>query len=162
MRPKLVWRDLCRVVRGAIAFRRYLRSQDTLAIALGLFEATSSAVMVGRPYRYVIRIANVSEKVWDVQVTLQISPMATADVPAQLCASFTTHCTVPPRHATEIECQYDWGTGMVFFVDTVASPPDVFWTGEINTPQRYLVRTVLCDHTGTHLDQLDIYQELQR
>jgi hypothetical protein len=158
--PRAVWRDLCRCVRGAVAFWRYLRSQDTIDVALGWFEAASSAVMVGQPCRYVIRIGNVSEQAWDVNITLQISPMATADVSALPCASFTKHCTVPPRRVTEIACHYDWGPTMMFIVDTVASPPDASWTGEIKPLQRYLVSAILCDHTGKPLDQLDIYQEL--
>ena len=62
MGPRLVWRDLCRTVQGAVAFVRYLRSQETIDIALGVFEAASSTVMVGQPCRYVIRIANVQRE----------------------------------------------------------------------------------------------------
>ena len=46
-------------------------------------------------------------------------------------------------------------------VDKVASPPDECWVGEIKTLQRYVVSAILSDHTGKHLDKLDIYQELQ-
>ena len=63
------------------------------------------------------------------------------------------------RHRDRIH--YDWRTTAVFMVDKVASPPDEFWTGEIKTLQRYVVSAILCDHTGKHLDKLDIYQELQ-
>jgi hypothetical protein len=49
----------------------------------------------------------------------------------------------------------------VFTVDTVASPPDGFWTGEIKILQCYLVSAILYDQTGEHLDALDIYQELK-
>jgi hypothetical protein len=159
--PRLVWRDLCRSVRGAVAFRRYLRSQDTIDIALGLFEAASSTVMVGRPCRYVIRLANVSEKVWDAKVILQMSSMTAANVPAQPSANFARHYTIPPRRAIAIECHYDWRTTAVFMLGQIASPPDKFWMGEIKTGRRYVVSAILSDHTGKHLDQLDIYQELQ-
>jgi hypothetical protein len=161
MGPRLIWRDICRSIRGAVAFRRYLRARDAVDIALGRFEASSSTVMVGRPCRYVIRIANISAKVWDVTVILQISSMCAAQVPAQPSASFAKRCTVLPRRATEIECHYDWRTAAVFMLDSVVSPPDGCRTGEIGTLQRYLVRAMLCDHTGDPLDRLSIYQELQ-
>jgi hypothetical protein len=159
--PRLVWRDLCRSIRGAVAFRRYLHSQDTIDIALGLFEAASSTVVVGRPCRYVIRLANVSEKVWDVKVTLQLASMTAANVRAQPSTGFAKRCAVPRHHATEVECHYDWRTTAVFVVDEAASPPDECWIGEIKIAQRYVVSAVLSDHTGKHLDQLDIYQELK-
>jgi|SRR5882724_4413349 len=161
MGPRQIWRELCKTVQGAVAFMRYLRSQETIDIALGMFEASSSIVLVGRPCRYVIRIANVSGKVWDVKVTLQTSSIGAARVPAQPSASFAKHCTVLPRRATEIECHYDWHTAAVFMVDSAVSPPDEFCTAEILTLQRYLVSAILDDHTGEHLDTLDIYQELQ-
>ena len=162
MGPRQIRRDLCKTVQGAVAFVQYLRSQETIDIALGVFEAASSTVMAGRSCRYVVRIANVSEKVWDVKLTLQITSIRAAQIPAQPFASFAKHCIVLPRRATEIECHYDWRTAVVFMIDSVLSPPDEFWTGEIRTLQRYLVSAILCDHTGEHLDTLDIYQELQR
>jgi hypothetical protein len=161
MGPRQIWRELCKTVQGAVAFKGYLRSQETIDIALGMFEASSSIVLVGRPCRYVIRIANVSGKAWDVKVTLQTSSIGAAQVAAQPSASFAKHCTMPPRCATEIECHYDWHTAAVFMVDSVVSPPDEFYIAEIKTMQRYLVRAILCDHTGEHLDTLNIYQELQ-
>src|SRR5262245_10001830 len=161
MGPRLVWRDLCRSVRGAGAFLRYLRSQDTIDIALGRFEAASSTVVPGRPCRYVIRVANVSERVRNVKLTLEMGSMTAAEVPAQPCTSFAKHCTVLPRRAVEIECDYDWGAAVVFLVDGVASPPDEWWKGEINPMQRYVVRAILSDQTGRPLDTLAIYQELQ-
>jgi hypothetical protein len=161
MGPRLIWRDICRSIRGAVAFLRYLRAQDVIDIALGRFEASSSTVMVGRPCRYAIRIANVSAKIWDVRVILQMSSIRAAQGPAQPSASFAKHCTVHPRRATEIECHYDWRTAAVFMVDSVVSTPDEFWAGEVSTLQRYLVSAILCDHTGERLDALDIYQELQ-
>jgi hypothetical protein len=148
-------------MRGAVAFRRYLRSQDAIDIALGLFEAASSTIMVGRPCRYVIRIANASEQVWDVKVTLQMSPMTAAHVPAQPSGRFTTHCTVLPRRATEIECHYDWRSTVVFTIDKSPAPPDECWQRELNPPQLYVLSAILSDPTGKYLDQLDIYQELQ-
>jgi hypothetical protein len=33
--------------------------------------------------------------------------------------------------------------------------------GEIKTGQRYVVSAILVDEAGKHIDQLDIYQELQ-
>jgi hypothetical protein len=147
-------------MRGAVAFQRYLRSQDTIDIALGLFEAASSTIMVGRPCQYVIRIANVSEKVWDVKVTLQMSSMTAANVPAQPSVCFSKHCTVLPRRATEIECHYDWRCTVVFMLDKSTSPPDECWQRELNFPQPYVVSAILSDSTGKYLDQLDIYQEL--
>jgi hypothetical protein len=109
----------------------------------------------------VIRITNLSAKVWDVTVTLQMSAMRAAQVPARPAASFARRCTVLPGRATEIECHYDWRTAAVFLVDSVVSPPDACRTGEIGTLQCYLVSAILCDHTGEHLDTLSIYQELQ-
>ena len=162
MGPRQIWQDLRRSARGIVAFRRYLRSQDPIDVALGLFEAASATVMVGRACRYVIRIANVSDKVWDVNVTLQLSSMAAAMVPAQPAACFSKHYTVLPRRATAIECYYDWQTTAVFMVDTMPSPPDEYWQQAIKPPQRYLVSAILRDHIGKHLDQLHIYQELHR
>jgi len=161
MGPRQIRRDLCKIVHGAITFTRYLRSQETIDIALGVFEAVSSTVMVGRPCRYVVRIVNVSEKVWEVKLTFQMSSIRAAQIPAQPFASFAKHCSILPRRATQIECDYDWRTTAVFMVDSVASPPDECWTGEIKTLQRCLVSAILCDHTGEHLDTLDIYQEFQ-
>jgi hypothetical protein len=161
VRPLAVWRDLCKSIQGAVALRRYLHPQDTIDIALGLFEAASSTITVGRPCRYAIRIANVSERVWHVKVTLQMSSMTTANVPAQPSGQFTKHCTVLPHRATEIECHYDWRTTVVFILDKRPSPPDECWQGELKTPQRYVVSAILSDPIGKHLDQLDIYQELQ-
>lgn len=161
MRPQLVWRDLRGIAQGAVAFVRHLRSQETIDIALGVFEAASSTVMVGQSCRYVIRIANVSDKVWHVKVTLQMSSISEANVPAQPSARVAKQCTVLPRRTTEIECHYDWRNTAVFTVDTVASPPDRFWTGDIKILQRYLVSAILYDQTGEHLDALDIYQELK-
>jgi hypothetical protein len=148
-------------MRGAVAFQRYLRSQDTIDIALGLFEAASSTVMVGRSCQYVIRIANVSEKVWDVKVTLQMSSMTAANVPARPSVRFTKRYTALPRRATEIECHYDWRRTVVFTIDKSTSPPDECWQREVNPPQLYVVSAILSDPTGKYLDRLDIYQELQ-
>jgi hypothetical protein len=161
MGPLQVWRDLCRSVQGVVAFRRYLCSQDTIDVALGLFEAASSTVMAGRRCRYVVRIANVSEKVAPVQVIIQISSVTAANVPASPSVHFASHWTIPPRRAVAIECHYDWRSTAVFIVDQIASPPEKFWMGEIHTGQRYVVSAVLSDHSGKRLDQLDIYQELQ-
>jgi hypothetical protein len=148
-------------MRGAVAFQRYLRSQDTIDIALGLFEAASSTVMVGRSCQYVIRIANVSEKVWDVKVTLQMSSMTAANVPARPSVRFTKRYTALPRRATEIECHYDWRTTAVFTFDKRTFPPDESWQQELKPPQRYVVSAILSDPAGENLDQIDIYQELQ-
>jgi hypothetical protein len=161
MGPQQIRRDLCKIVHGALTFTRYLRSQETIDIALGMFEAASSTVMVGRPCRYVVRIANVSEKVWDVKLTVEISSCTLANAAAKPSASFTKHCTVLLHSATEIEFHYDWRTTAVFMVDKMASSPDEFRMGEIKNVQRYVVSAILCDHTGKHLDKLDIYQELQ-
>ena len=161
MGPRQVWRDLCRSVRGVVAFQRYLRSQDTIDVALGLFEAASSTVMAGRICRYVVRIANVSEQVAPVQVIIQMSSMTTANVPAPPAVNFASHWAIQPRRAMAIECHYDWRSTAVFIVDQMASPPEKFWMGEIKTGQRYIVSAILSDHAGKHLDQLDIYQELQ-
>jgi hypothetical protein len=159
---RLIWHDLRRCVRGLVAFRRYLRSRDPIDVALGLFEAASTTVTAGQPCRYVIRIANVSDKVRDVNVTLQMSPMAAATVPAQPSASFSKRYTVQPRRATAVECYYDWRTTAVFMDDTMASPPDECRQGVVETSQRYVVSAILRDRTGRHLDQLNIYQELHR
>jgi hypothetical protein len=161
MGPRLVWRDLRRAAHGAVAFVRYLRSRETIDIALGVFEAASSAVVTGQPCRYLIRIANVSETVWHVKLTVEISSCTPANAAAKPSASFTKHCTVLLHGATEIEFHYDWRTTAVFMVDKVASPPDECWVGEIKTLQLYSVSAILADETGKHLDKLDIYQELK-
>jgi hypothetical protein len=161
MGPRLVWRDLRRTVQGAVACVRYLRSPETIDIALGLFEAASSTVMVGQSCRYVIRIANVHARVRDVTLNLEISPITPANPAAKPSVRFAKHCAILPSRATEIEFHYDWRTTAVFMVDKVASSPDEFRMGEIKTLQRYVVSAILCDHTGKHLDKLDIYQELQ-
>jgi len=148
-------------MRGAVAFRRYLHSQESIDIALGLFEAASSTIMVGWPCRYVIRIANVSDKARHVNVTLQVSPMTLEPAPAPPSVRFTKHCVVPPRRTTGVECLYDWRTTAVFMFDERPSPLDESWQRELKTPQRYVVSAILSDHSGKHLDQLDIYQELQ-
>ena len=161
MGPRLVWRELRRTGQGAVAFVRYLRCRDTIDIALGVFEAASSAVVVGQSCRYVVRIANVSEKVWDVKLTVEFSSCTPANAAAKPSASFTKHCTVLLHCATEIEFYYDWRTTAVFMVDKVASPPDECWVGEIKTLQLYSVSAILSDDSGKHLDKLDIYQELK-
>jgi hypothetical protein len=161
MGPRLVWRDLRRTVQGAVAFVRYLRSPETIAIALGLFEAASSTVMVGQSSRYVIRIANVHARVWDVTLSLEISPLTPANPAAQPSVRVAKHCAILPRRATEIEFHYDWRSTVTVMIDHVAFPPDIFSQGEIKTGQRYCVSAILSDRTGKHLNQLDIYQELQ-
>jgi hypothetical protein len=160
MGPRQVWWDFSRSVRGAVAFQRYLCSRDSIDIALGMVEASSSRVSIGQPCRYVIRLANVSAQVQTVKVTLEMSLHRAAPMSAELAASFTKHCTALPRRATQVECQYDWRSAAVFVVDSTVSPPDEFCEGEIKTLQRYRVRTILCDHRGKWLDHLDIYQEL--
>jgi hypothetical protein len=161
MGPRLVWRDLRRTVQGAVAFVRYLRSPETIDIALGLFEAASSTVMVGQSCRYVIRIANVHARVWDVTLILEIFPMTLANPAAQPSVRFAKHCAILPSRATEIEFHYDWRSTVTVMIDHVTSSPDIFSRGEIMTGQRYRVSAILSDHTGKHLDQLYIYQELQ-
>jgi hypothetical protein len=161
MGPRQVWRELCTGTRGVVAFQRYLRSQDTIDVALGLFEAASSTVMAGRRCRYVVRIANVSEQVVPVQVIIQMSSMTAANVQASPAVHFASHWTLRPRCAVVMECHYDWRTTAVFIVDQIASPPEIFWMGEIQTGQRYVVSAILSDRSGKRLDQLDIYQELQ-
>ena len=156
MGPRLVWRDLGRSVRGAVAFGRYLRSRDTIDIALGLFEAASSGVTVGRSCRYTIRIANISEKVWDVKLTVEISLYIKTSLAAEPCARFTKHCSILPSRATEIEFHYDWRSTVTVMVDKVTSPPDACWQRQINDPQRYIVSAILADHNGKHLDTLEI------
>ena len=91
-------------VQGAVAFIRYLRSPETIDIALGLFEAASSAVVVGQPCRYVIRIANVSEKVWDVKLTVEIPAMYSCKCGCETLCEFhqTLHCAVAQRHRDRI------------------------------------------------------------
>jgi hypothetical protein len=161
MGPRLVWRDLRRTVQGAVAFVRYLRSPESIDIALGLLEAASSTVMAGQSCRYVVRIANVRARVWDVTLILEISPMTPANPATQPSVRFAKHCAILPRRATEIEFRYDWRSTVTVMIDHVAFPPDKFSRGEIKTGQRYRVSAILSDHTGKNLDQLDIYQELQ-
>jgi hypothetical protein len=148
-------------MRGVVAFGRYLRSGDTVDIALGMAKAASNRVIAGQPCQYDLRIANVSHHVWNVKVILQMARWSPAQVPDQPSISLAMHCAAPPRHATRLECRFDWRTAPVFLVDAVAAPPDEFWVGEILTLQRYRVRALLCDHTGKQLDHLDIYQELE-
>ena len=162
MRPREVWRDLCKTIRGAIAFRRYLCSLDTIEIALGLFEAESPTTILGCPCRYLIRIANISQQAWDVNVTFQVASMTVEPVPTPPCVRFTQHCVVPPRRTTELECHYDWRTTAVFMFDKRPSTPDESCQQEIKTPQRYVVSAILSDPSGKHLDRLDIYQELRK
>jgi hypothetical protein len=161
MGPGQIWRDLCRIVQGTVAFVHYLRSQETIGLALGVFESSSSTVMVGRPCHYRIRIANVSETVWDVKVTLEISSSTPAHPAAKPSARFATHCTILPHRTTEVGFHYDWHASAGVIVDKVASPPDECWMGEIQTAPRYRVSAVLSDQTGKHLDRLDMYQELK-
>ena len=161
MGPRLVSQDLCRTVRGIAVFVRYLRSQETIDIALGVLEADSSAVRVGRPCRYVIRIANVSERVWDVKLTLEISSSTPANPAVKPCARFGKHCSVPASRATAIEFHYDWRSTVAVTVDQVASLPDECWVGEIKALQPYIVSAILADHNGKQLDKLEIYQELK-
>lgn len=161
MGPRLVWRDLCRTVRGISTFARHLRSREIIDIALGVFEATASAVMVGQPCHYVIRIANDSEKVWDVILALEVSANTPANSAAKPSARFAKHCLILPSRATEIEFHYDWHSTAMFMIDQVASPPDQCWGGKIKTLQLYSVSAILCDRTGKHLDKLEIFQELK-
>jgi hypothetical protein len=162
MGPRQIWRDLCRTVQGAVAFVQYLRSRHTIDIALGVFEAASAAVVVGRPCRYVLRIANVSENVWDVKLTVEISPLAPQIRPAGYYARFTKRLTVPPRRTTRIEVDYDWLTKVDFMLSDIASPPDKFRRGEVEVPMLYAVSASLSDPEGNGLDKLTVYQEMKR
>src|SRR5262245_58310243 len=122
MGPRRVWQDVCRGVRGVVAFGRYLRSGDADEIALGMAKAASNRVIVGQPCQYDLRVANVSPHAWNVKVTLQMARWSPAQVPDQPSISLAKHCAVPPRHATHIECLFDWCTAPVFTVDWVVSP----------------------------------------
>jgi hypothetical protein len=161
MGPRQLWGDLCRIAQGTVAFVRYLRSRETIDVALGMFEAASSAVVVSVPCRYRVRLVNVSEKVCDVKMAVEISSGTPAHSAAKPCARFAKQCSIPANCATEIEFHYDWGSAVMVTIDHVASPPDEFWLGEIKPQQRYRLSAILSDHTGKHLDQLVIYQELQ-
>ena len=101
---------------GICAPRRPLTSP------LGCLKPRHLTVMVGQPCRYVIRIANVSENVWDVKLTVEISPLAPQIRPAGHYARFTKRLTVPPRRTTRIEVDYDWLTKVDFMLSDIASP----------------------------------------
>jgi hypothetical protein len=161
MGPQRIWRDLCRAAQGAVAFVHYLRSQETIDIALGAFEATSPTVAVGRPCRYVIRIANASGKIWEVKLVVEISPLAHQDHPARYYAWFIKSITVPPHRTTRIEVDYDWQAKVDFMFGSVAFPPDEFRKGEVDAPQPYAVSASLSDPAGSSIDKLTVYQELQ-
>jgi hypothetical protein len=161
MGPRQIWGDLCRIAQGTVACVRYLRSQETIDVALGMFEAASSAVVVSRPCRYMVRLVNVSEKVCDVKMAVEVSSATPADSAAKPCARFAKQCSIPAKCATAIEFHYDWCSTVMVTIDRVASPPDEFWVGAIKPQQRYRLSAILSDHTGKRLDKLVIYQELQ-
>jgi hypothetical protein len=161
MGPGLVWQDLRRIVQGAFACLRYLRSRENIEIALGLFETASSVVVVGQPCRYLIHIANVSGKIWEVRLAVEVSPLAPQNHPAGHYAWFTKRITVPPHRTTRIEVDYDWLTKVDFMLGDVASPPDEFRKGEVDAPQLYAVSASLSDPAGNSLDKLTVYQELK-
>jgi hypothetical protein len=118
--------------------------------------------MVGQPCRYVVRIANVSENVWDVKLTVEISPLAPQIRPVGYYARFTKRLTVPPRRTTRIEVDYDWLTKVDFMLSDIASPPDEFRRGEVEVPMLYAVSASLSDPEGNGLDKLTVYQGLKR
>jgi hypothetical protein len=159
--PRQVWRDLCRIGQGIVTLWRHLRSRETIDLALGGFQATSSVVVLGQPCRYVMRIANVSGNTREVKLTLEIRPMIPPDAATEPSSGFAKHYRVMPRHGIEVEFHYDWSTTGVFMADMLASPPDERWVGEIKTNERYIVSARLCDHSGKQLDRLDIHQELK-
>jgi hypothetical protein len=161
MGPRMVWRDLRRIVQGVSVFLRYLHSGESIDIALGLFETASSSVVVGEPCRYLIRIANVSGKTWEVRLAVKISPLAPQNYPMQHYACFAKQVTVQPRRATQIEVHYDWLTEADLVCDDVASPPDEFRRGEVDALQLYAVSASISDPAGKSLDRLTIYQELK-
>jgi hypothetical protein len=139
---------------------QYLRSQETIDIALGAFKAASSTVVVGRPCRYVIRIANISGKIWEVKLVVEISPLAHQNYPTRYYAWFTKRITVPPDRTTRIEVDYDWHTKVDFMFGNVAFPPDEFRKGEVDAPQLFAVSASLSDPAGSSIEKLTVYQEL--
>jgi hypothetical protein len=161
MGPRQIWRDVCRIAQGTIAFGRYLRSRETIEVAFGMFEAASSAAVVGRTCRYMVRLVNVSEKVCDVKVAIEVCSVTRENGAAKPCARFAKECSIPAKCATAVEFQYDWGSTVLVTIDHAVSPPDEFWLGQIRPQQRYSLSATLSDYTGKRLDQLVIYQELQ-
>jgi hypothetical protein len=140
---------------------RYLCSQDTIDIALGLFADSSETAKQGIPCRYVIRIANASDHVWDVNVSLHVSPLTGEARSEPPVARFSRGYMVPPNRSTEVECHYDWCLTPVFILESSPARPHEYWQQELQASQRYRISAILTASTGQHLDRLDIYQELQ-
>jgi hypothetical protein len=147
------------MARGTVAFVRYLRMRETIDVALGVFEAESSTVAVGRPCHYLIRIVNVSHKLLDVNLILEWISNPAPDHPTRPSARVEKYLTIPPLGAMALECHCDWGTSAIFAGDTGATPAHSFWVGEMKPQQLSIVRATLCDMTGNALDTLEIYQE---
>jgi hypothetical protein len=158
----LVWRDMMRIIRGASAFVQYLMTREYIDVGLGYLGSDASVAVRGQPSRYIIRVANVRDKVWRGMVVIDIISAEGSNPRQERYASFATQLTVEPRSATAIEIQYDWLAQVAFVIDGSVSSPDEFCQGRVTQlAQRWAVHAVLMDMRRERLDQLTIYQRME-
>jgi hypothetical protein len=156
----MVGHDVRRIARGANAFFRGLVSKEDLSGGLGLLSTVSTITTKGQTHQYVVRIANASGNCVEFLLTFHIQA-AHLSVPSQgYYAPFTKKLSIQPRRSSTLTIQYDWMDQADFRVGGSSSPPDDFSKGDIDTPQLYAVKVLLCDPNGAQLDELTIYQEL--
>ncbi len=160
MRLGPIGRDLRRIVRGADAFLRYLRSKEDIEVGLGLFAAASNIAVIGQPNWYEVRVVNISQDLRDVTLGIDIYAVNVPRHPEGHYGFFSKHLTMKCATASAIAVRYDWLTTACLLIDHVSSPPDAIWRGEANRPQLYSVTAALFDTQQTQLDGLTIYQEL--
>jgi hypothetical protein len=153
-------RDLQRILQGTTAFFRYLRSQESIQVGLGLFAAASNIAVIGQPNRYKVRVANASQDSRNVILGIDIYAVDVPRHPEGHYGFFTKLLTVKSGSCSTIAIQYDWLTTACLLIDDLSSPPDDIWRGEARRPQRYSVTAALFDIQHTRLDALTIYQEL--
>jgi hypothetical protein len=158
----LVWRDVVRTIRGAAMFFQYLMTREHIDVGLGWLGADASVAVLGQSSRYVIRVANVGDKVWRGMVVIDITSAEGSNAPQERYASFAKQLTVGPCSSTALEIQYDWLAQVAFVIDGSVSSPDEFCQGRVTKlAQRWAVHAVLMDMRRERLDQLTIYQRME-
>jgi hypothetical protein len=152
--------DLRRIIRGAVAFYRYLRLPERIPLGLGRLSTDSSMVALGQPNRYYTRVANVSAETRHVTVCLDFYTMNLPHNREEHCGHVARRLTMPSHTVTAVEVQYDWRALVNLYVDGLPSPPDEFWNKGVCLQQGGLVRACLLDPEAHSIEQLTIYQEV--
>ncbi len=152
--------DLSRVIRGTVAFFRYLCGREEDDVGLGLFSAGSSLARRGKPSEYVVRVANAARQPREVTLAIAIAAAYVEGPAAGDCARFTRPLLLQPRASQALTIRFTWVDGAWLHIDGASSPPDDSCRGKLAMPQLYALSAFLADGQGRRLDGLTIYQEL--